>query len=52
MHKMPRVLLVAPSDGGIMVQVVVRHKDVGVAPAVVGVGGTCQAVDIVDFAPR
>ena len=52
MHKMPRVLLVAPSDGGIMVQVVVRHENVGVAPAVVGVGGTCQAVDIVGFAPR
>ena len=29
MHEMPRVLLVAPSDGGIMVEVVVRHEDVG-----------------------
>ena len=35
-----------------MTQVVVGHEDVGVAPSVVRVGGTRQAVDIVAFAPR
>ena len=52
MHKVPGVSQVAPSDGGVMAQVVVRHDGVGVAPAVVRVGGTRQAVDVAGMAPR
>ena len=40
-----------PVDGGIVIQVVVCHEDVGVAPSVVWIGGTCQTVDIVGFTP-
>ena len=47
----PRVPLMAPLQGREAVQVVVRHDDVGVAPAIERVGGPRLAVEVVGHTP-
>ena len=49
---MPSISLVAPLNGGEMPHVEVRHQDIGVAPAVVGISRPRFAIDIIGFAPR
>ena len=48
---LPSVSFVAPLDGGVMIEVVVGHQDVGVVPAVIGVGGTRFLGGVVGDAP-